>query len=75
MAGMKGRSGGARKNAGGRRAGAGRPLGSRNKPRLIGGLPETADPLEWLQALVNRTDVPMRIRFSAARALLPYYPD
>ena len=73
MAGMKGRSGGARKNAGGRREGAGRPLGSRNKPRLIGGLPETADPLEWLQALVNRTDVPMRIRFSAARALLPYF--
>ena len=72
MAGMKGRSGGARKNAGGRREGAGRPLGSRNKPRLIGGLPETADPLEWLQALVNHTTAPLRLRVSAAKALMPF---
>ena len=57
---------------GGRRKGAGRPLGSRNKPRLIGGLPETADPLEWLQALVNRNDAPMRLRVSAAKALMPF---
>jgi hypothetical protein len=42
---------------------------------LIDGLPITDCPAKWLLALVNHTDVPMRIRFSAARALLPYYPD
>ena len=72
MAGKPGRSGGARKNAGGRRAGAGRPLGSRNRPRLIHGLPETSDPLQWLLALVNRNDAPMRLRVSAAKALMPF---
>ena len=72
MAGIKGRSGGARKNAGGRRAGAGRPLGSRNRPRLIHGLPETSDPLQWLLALKNHPGAPLRLRMSAAKALLPY---
>ena len=59
---------------GGRRKGAGRPPGARNKPRLIGGLPETADPLEWLQALVNHTTAPLRLRVSAAKALMPFLP-
>ena len=57
---------------GGRRKGAGRPAGRRNKPRLIAGLPETADPLQWLLALVNRNDAPMRLRVSAAKALMPF---
>jgi len=57
---------------GGRRKGAGRPVGSRNKPRLIAGLPETSDPLQWLLALVNRNDAPMRLRVSAAKALMPF---
>ena len=57
---------------GGRRKGAGRPLGSRNRPRLIHGLPETNDPLEWLLALMNHPGAPLRTRMSAAKALLPY---
>ena len=58
---------------GGRRKGAGRPLGSRNRPRLIHGLPETNDPLEWLLALMNHPGAPLRLRMSAAKALLPYF--
>lgn len=57
---------------GGRRKGAGRPQGSRNKPRLIHGLPETNDPLQWLLALMNHPGAPLRLRMSAAKALLPY---
>ena len=72
MAGIKGRSGGARKNAGGRRAGAGRPLGSRNKPRLIHDLPETADPLQWLLNAMNHEALPLRLRMAAAKALMPF---
>lgn len=73
MAGQPGRSGGARKNAGGRRAGAGRPLGSRNKPQLIEGLPVTDSPAAWLLALMNRADVRLRLRLKAGKALLPYF--
>ena len=72
MAGKPGRSGGARKNAGGRRAGAGRPLGSRNKPRLIHGLPETNDPLQWLLAAMNHPDLTLRQRVKIASTLMPY---
>ena len=72
MAGKPGRSGGARKNAGGRRAGAGRPLGSRNKPRLIHGLPETSDPLQWLLAAMNHEALPLRLRMACARTLMPF---
>lgn len=73
MAGQPGRSGGPRKNAGGRRAGAGRPPGSRNKPRLIHGLPVMQDPLQWLLALMGHDAAPMRLRISAAGTLLPYF--
>lgn len=69
MAGVKGRSGGARPNSGGRRKGAGRPPGS---PTLTDGLLVTADPLVWLLALVNSDHAPLRVRVYAARALLPY---
>lgn len=72
MAGQPGRSGGARKNAGGRRAGAGRPLGSRNRPRLIDGLPSTDCPLQWLLAAMNHEGLPLRLRVACAVALLPY---
>ena len=75
MAGMKGRSGGARKNSGGARPGAGRPLGSRNKPRLIHGLPETSDPLQWLLAAMNHEALPLRLRIACAVALLPYFHE
>ena len=57
---------------GGRRKGAGRPAGSRNRPVLVHGLPETADPLQWLLALVNHTAAPLRVRVNAAKALMPY---
>lgn len=73
MAGIKGRSGGPRRNAGGRREGAGRPPGSRNKPKLIAGLPDTQDPVQWLLALVNHEGAPLRLRVNAAKALLPYF--
>ena len=58
---------------GGRRKGAGRPAGSRNKPRLIHGLPETADPLQWLLAAMNHEALPLRLRMACAKALLPYW--
>ena len=57
---------------GGRRKGAGRPAGSRNKPRLIHGLPETPDPLQWLLVLMNHEGAKLRQRMAAARVLLPY---
>ena len=72
MAGQPGRSGGPRRNSGGVRAGAGRPLGSRNKPRLIAGLPVKQCPLLWLLALMNHEAAPMRLRVRAAVILLPY---
>ena len=60
---------------GGRREGAGRRAGSRNKPRLLPGLPETGDPLQWLWALMNHEGATLRQRVAAAKALLPYcYP-
>ena len=58
---------------GGRRKGAGRPVGSRNKPRLIAGLPETSDPLQWLLAAMNHEALPLRLRMACAVALLPYF--
>lgn len=57
---------------GGRRKGAGRPAGSRNKPRLIHGLPETTDPLQWLLALMAHESATLRQRVAAAKALMPY---
>ena len=57
---------------GGRRKGAGRPVGSRNRPRLIHGLPETSDPLQWLLALMNHPGAPLRLRMAAAKALMPF---
>ena len=57
---------------GGRRKGAGRPAGSRNKPRLIDGLPETADPLQWLLNAMRHEALPLRLRMACAVALLPY---
>ena len=57
---------------GGYRKGAGRPLGARNRPRLIHGLPACDCPLQWLLALVNHTAAPLRLRVSAAKALMPF---
>ena len=60
------------KGWGGRRKGAGRPVGSRNKPSLIDGLPFTDSPLVWLLALMAHEAAPMRLRVAAAKAALPY---
>ena len=60
------------KGGGGKRAGAGRPLGSCNKTRLVHGLPSTPDPLQWLLALVSHSAAPMHLRLSAAVVLMPY---
>lgn len=61
-----------RKGWGGRRKGAGRPAGSRNKPSLIDALPVTDDPLAWLLSLIAHEAAPMRLRVAAAKAALPY---
>jgi hypothetical protein len=57
---------------GGRRKGAGRPPGSRNKPRLIHGLPETGDPAAWLLAALNHPDFTLRQRVKIASTLMHY---
>ena len=57
---------------GGRRKGAGRPAGARNRPALVHGLPETADPLQWLLAAMNHEALPLRLRMAAAKALMPF---
>lgn len=62
MAGVKGKSGGAR-------PGAGRPLGSRNKPVLLD-IAATDDPRAFLVAVMNHAQAPMAMRVQVARALL-----
>ena len=57
---------------GGRRKGAGRPAGARNRPALVHGLPETADPLQWLLAAMNHEALPLRLRMACARTLMPF---
>ena len=57
---------------GGRRKGAGRPAGARNRPVLVHGLPETADPLQWLLNAMRHEALPLRLRMACAVALLPY---
>ncbi|SDM48275.1 hypothetical protein SAMN05428957_106192 [Oryzisolibacter propanilivorax] len=56
------------RNAGGRRAGAGRP---RNPPVLVE-LPRTDCPMQWLLAAMNCPALPVPLRLDCARALLPY---
>ena len=60
---------------GGRRKGAGRPPGARNRPVLVHGLPETADPLEWLKNAMHHEALPLRLRMACAVALLPYFHE
>lgn len=80
MSGKPGRSGGARINSGGRRAGAGRPLGSKN-PRNIGAniaarlLPYCDDPMHWLLALMRDPRQDIKARIEDDRALLPYLQE
>jgi len=39
---------------------------------LVHGLPACDCPLKWLLALVNHTAAPLRLRVSAAKALMPF---
>lgn len=57
---------------GGRRKGAGRPAGARNRPVLVHGLPETADPLQWLLNAMRHEALPLRLRMACAKALMPF---
>jgi len=45
----------------------GRPVGVRNRPVLMHGLPETDNPAAWLLALMRCEIAPMRLRLSAAK--------
>lgn len=42
----------------------------RNRPVLVHGLPETDNPAAWLLALMQCETAPMRMRLSAAKALM-----
>jgi len=68
MAGVKGRSGGARANTGGARPGAGR------KPKKVAPvkIEESADPQKFLIDLMNDPSADPRMRLDAAKALMPF---
>lgn len=70
MAGVKGRSGGPRKNSGGVRPGAGRK--PKPPPVISADLPKDDDPRIFLTALMNDPLADARLRLDAAKALLPY---
>ena len=57
---------------GGRRKGAGRPVGSRNRPVLVLGLPQTGDPVAWLLAAMNNPGFTLRQRVKIASTLMPF---
>ena len=75
MAGMKGKSGGARANAGGARRGAGRKKDPRTIARAEAArlLLFNACPLGWLLALMRDDRQDFRLRVDAARALMPFH--
>jgi len=64
MAGIKGKSGGARINSGGARPGAGRPP----NPPTLSNAPGSADPLVFLRD----RELDMRLRIDAAKAMMPF---
>lgn len=69
MAGVKGKSGGARPNSGGARPGAGRPP----KEAEILNVPSGYDdPLKFLTDVMNDVSADARLRADAAKALMPY---
>lgn len=68
MAGVKGRSGGARPNSGGKREGAGRKPA---EPVLIDSIALlTSGPTQFLTALMNDVEADIKLRADAAKALL-----
>lgn len=68
MAGVKGRSGGARPNSGGARPGAGR------KPKVVAPvvIETSPDPQKFLLDLMNDPAADPRMRLEAAKALMPF---
>lgn len=74
MAGVKGKSGGPRANAGGARPGAGRPKSPPEliAPKAFDGKTRFASPLEFLLAVMNDASADAKIRVDAAKALLPF---
>ena len=68
MAGVKGRSGGARPNTGGARPGAGR------KPKVVAPvvIEASPDPQKFLLDLMNDPAADPRMRLDAAKALMPF---
>ena len=68
MAGVKGKSGGARPNSGGARPGSGR----KPKESPIIEVPEGEDPKRFLLAVMNDNGEDARLRIDAAKALMPY---
>ena len=71
MAGIKGKSGGPRKNAGGARVGAGRkPKEKEEKVTIATSGDQT--PLEFLLAVMNDNDIKDRLRIDAAKTAAQY---
>ena len=71
MAGVKGKSGGARPNTGGARPGSGR------KPKVVAPITidASADPKKFLIDLMNDPAADPRMRLDAAKALMPFMHD
>lgn len=69
MAGVKGKSGGARPNSGGARPGAGRP---KKEPTIIQLAATYDDPARFLAAVMNDSGTDVKVRTDAAKALMPY---
>lgn len=49
------------------------PLGCRNRPVLVHGLPTTDCPRAWLLAAMNHEALPLSLRMACDVALLPYF--
>lgn len=69
MAGVKGRSGGARPNSGGARPGAGRKP---KEPPILALAATFDDPEKFLRAVMNDSGTEAKLRVDAAKALMPY---
>lgn len=73
MAGVKGRSGGARPNSGGARPGSGRK--PKPKPIISTEVLAGDDPRVFLVSVMNDPIADARLRLDAAKALLPYVAE
>lgn len=68
MAGVKGKSGGARPNSGGKRPGAGR----KPKPPVLAPAIAGQEPIDFLLSVQNNPDAPLKDRIRAAVAAAQY---